>query len=320
MSSNIKNVKICNPAGGNTRVGSCWNDIGIPRGILIGPLNTTFDASTLVALKAVLEPLLLADNPYGRIYPLQNIVVPTDQTKAPDVITFAGNGQQIIASENARSMTFQWYDGGYCLLRALRTANGQNRGIMVIDSKGQLLCTDAGGNLVKFISAYTWAKQFKWPMTTSEVAAYEFFTSFETSQIDDSGVIIDFNVNGGGGLGYLTNLQGLYNVGITQAAAPSSTTVSVKAQVTGCGSADMYDLYADALAVVGAWKVTRADTGGTIVVSAVTKSATFNGWVLTLTSATGLTVNVSLVGPTELAALSSPVAGYESNQLLQIIP
>lgn len=318
--SNIKNVKTCNPAGGNTRVGSCWNDIGIPRGVLIGPLNTTFDATSLAVLKPLLEAALLADNPYQRIYPLQHIVVPTDQTPAPNVITFAGNGQQIIASENARSLTFQWLDGGYCLLRALRTANGQSRGIMVIDSKGQLLCTDAGGNLVKFISAYTWAKQFKWPMTTSEVAAYEYFTSFETSQVDDNGVIIDFNANNGGGLGYLSALQGLFNVAITQAAAPTSTTVSVKAQVVGCGSADMYDLYADALAVPGAWKVNRADTNGTIVVSAVTKSATFNGWVLTLTSATGLTVNVGLAGPTELAALGSPVVGYESNLLSQIIP
>lgn len=318
--ANIKNVKICNPSGGNTRVGSCWNDIGIPRGILIGPLNTTFDASSLAVLKPLLEAALLADNPYGRIYPLQNIVVPTDQTKVPDVITFSGNGQQIIASENARSMTFQWYDGGYCLLRALRTANGQTRGIMVIDSKGQLLCTDAGGDLVKFISAYTWAKQFKWPMTTAEVAAYEFFTSFETSQIDDNGVIIDFNADNGGGLGYLTNLQGLFNVGITQAVAPTSTHVKVKASVIGCGSADMYDLYADALADPAAWAVNRLDTNGTIVVSAVAKSAAFNGWDLTLTAATGLTVNVGLAGPTELAALVAPVVGYESNKLVQVIP
>jgi hypothetical protein len=272
----------------------------------------------LAVLKPLLEAALLADNPYARIYPLQGIVVPTDQTPAPNMITFAGNGQQIVAAENARSMTFQWYDGGYCLLRALRTANGQNRGIMVIDSKGQLLATDGGGDLIKFISAYTWAKQFKWPMTTSEVAAYDYFISFETSQIDDNGVIIDFN-NGGGGLGYLTQLQGLFNVGITQAAAPTSTTVSVKAEVVGCGSQDMYDLYADALAVPGAWKANRADTNGTIVVSAVVKSAVFNGWVLTLTAATGLTLNIGLAGPTELAALGSPVVGYESNLLSQII-
>jgi hypothetical protein len=156
-------------------------------------------------------------------------------------------------------------------------------------------------------------------MTTSEVAAYDYFISFETSQIDDNGVIIDFN-NGGGGLGYLTQLQGLFNVGITQAAAPTSTTVSVKAEVVGCGSQDMYDLYADALAVPGAWKANRADTNGTIVVSAVVKSAVFNGWVLTLTAATGLTLNIGLAGPTELAALGSPVVGYESNLLSQIIP
>lgn len=318
--SNIKNLKLCNPGGGNTRVGSCWNKIGIPRAVLIGPLNTTFDASTLTALKTLIEAALMANDPLQRIYPLQGIVVPTDQTPEPNMITFAGNGQQVVASENARSMTFQWYDGGYCLLRALRETNGQTRGIMVIDSFGQLLCTDAGGNNIKFISAYTWAKQFKWAMTTSEVTAYNYFVSFEGSQIDDSGVIIDFEENGINGLGYLTGLQGLFNVGITEAAAPTSTTVKVKAQVVGCGSADLYDLYADALADVDAWKVNRADNGGTIVVSAVVKSSVFNGWTLTLTAATGLTVNVGLAGPTDLAALAAPVVGYASNTLVQVIP
>lgn len=316
--ANVKNVKICNPAGGNTRVGSCWNDIGIPRGVLIGPLGVELPASTIAALKVAIEAALLADNPYSRIYPLQGIVVPTDQTPEPNMITFAGNGQQVVAGENARSMTFQWFDGGYCLLRALRTANGTQRGVMVIDSKGQLIATDGSGDNIKFISAYTFAKQFKWPMTTSEVAAYNYFMSFETSQVDDAGVIIDFNAENGGGLSYLSSLQGLFNVAITQAAAPTATHVKVKAQVVGCGSSDLYDLYADDLAVVGAWSVTRVDNGGTIVVSAVAKSAVFNGWDLTLTAATGITVNVSLAGPTELDAID--VTGYESNKLVQIIP
>lgn len=301
-------------------MGSCWNNIGIPRGVLIGPLNTAFDASTLAALKTALEAALMDNDPNQRIYPLQNIVVPTDQTPEPNMVTFAGNGQQVVASENARSLTFQWYDGGYCLLRALRTANGQTRGIMIIDSFGQLICTDAGGNDVKFISAYTWAKQFKWAMTTSEVTAYNYFTSFETSQVDDAGVIIDFKAGNAGGLGYLSGLQGLFNVAISEAAAPSSTTVTVKAVVTGCGSTDLYDLYADDLAKPGAWKVTNAANGGTIVVSAVTKSTGTHGWVLTLTSATGLNVNVSLAGPADLAALTPPVEGYASDALLEIIP
>ena len=82
----------------------------------------------------------------------------------------------------------------------------------------------------------------------------------------------------------------------------------------------MYDLYADALAVAGAWKVRNQANNGVIIVASVIKSATLGAWVLTLTAATGLTAGVSLVGPTELAALASPVLGYESDVLIQIIP
>lgn len=315
--SDIANVKVsCVVDNGNTGVGDCWNDVGVPRGIIFVPKNKTYTTASIAAFIAAFLPDLLADNPALRAYPVQNIVEVTDSTTAPNIQTFPGDGSQIVAGENAYALSFRWTDGGFCLLHSLRQSKGQTKAFFVIDSFGQLIGTSGGVGLIKGIVGYNYTTPFKWATTNAAVAVYDTMLSFRPEQVNENIVILDFENNGG--LGYLSGLNGLMNVAISQAAAPTSTHVKVKAVVSGCGSTDLYDLYADALAVTSAWAVTRVDTGGTIVVSAVAKSAVFNGWDLTLTAATGLTVNVGLVGPTELDALD--VSGYASNKLVQIIP
>lgn len=317
----VKNVKnSCVVDNGNTGVGDCWNDIGIPRGLLFVDRDEIFTTATIAALKTQLEAGILAALPAERIYPVQNIVEPTDNTTDPNTQQFAGDGSVIVAGENNYNLSFRWVDGGFCLLHSLRLSKGQTKAFFIIDSFGNLIGTDAGttGNpeQIRGIIGYNYTNPFKFAISTSAVAVYQTMLSFEPSQVNENIAIVDFSNDGG--LAYLSRLNGLFNVSITQAAAPSSTTVTVKAKVSGCTNEDLYDSYADALAVVGAWKVTRVDNGGTITVSAVTKSASTHGWVLTLTSATGLTVNVSLADPTTLDGLD--VTGYASNKLVQIIP
>lgn len=315
--SDVKNVKVaCVTDNGNTRVGDCWNDIGVPRGIIFVPKNKTYTTASISAFLAALLPDLLADDPQGRAYPVQNIVEITDTTTKPNVQTFPGDGSQITSGENAYTMTYRWVDGGFCLQYALRSSRGQTKAFFVIDSYGQLIGTDGGAGLIKGIIGYNYTNPFTWATTNAAVATYDTMLSFRPEQVNENIAILDFNANGG--LGYLSSLEGLFNVNISQAAAPTATVVTVKANVTGCGSSDLYDLYADALAVVGAWKVTDTANGGTIVVSAVAKSAGTHGWALTLTSAAGKTVKVGLVGPTELDAID--VSGYASDTLIQIIP
>lgn len=315
----VKNVKLaCIVDNGNTRVGDCWNDIGVPRGIIFVPKDKTYTTTSIAAFLAAFLPDLLADNPNLRAYPIQNIVEVTDSTTAPNVQTFPGDGSQIISGENAYTMKYRWIDGGFCLLHALRSSKGQTKAFFVIDSFGQLIGTDGGVDLIKGITGYNYTEPFKWATTNAAVADYNTMLSFRPEQVNENIAILDFTNDGG--LGYLSSLEGLFNVHISQAVAPTSTHVKVKANVSGCGSSDLYDLYADALAAPGAWKANRVDTGGVIVISAVAKDPTFNGWDLTLTAATGLTLNISLIGPTELAGGPYDVIGYASDKLVQIIP
>lgn len=315
--SDVKNVKVaCVTDNGNTRVGDCWNDIGVPRGIIFVDRNKSYTTASISAFLAAFLPDLLNDNPQLRAYPIQNIVEIDDTTPETTMITFAGDGSQIAAGESAYTLKFRWNDGGFCLHNSLRKSKGQTKAFFIIDSYGQLVGTDGGDGLIKGIIGYNYTNPFKFASTKDTVAVYNTMLSFRPEQVNENIAILDFNNNGG--LGYLSSLEGLFNVSILQAVAPTSTHVKVKAVVTGCGSADLYDTYADELAVVGAWDVRNTANNGTVVVSAVAKSAVFNGWDLTLTAATGLTVTVALAGPTELDGLD--VSGYASNKLTQIIP
>src|ERR1700676_406423 len=248
----VKNVKqTCIVDNGNTGVGQCWNDIGVPRGIIFVPLNKTYTTVSIAAFLTAFLPDLLADSPQARAYPVQNIVEVTDSTTAPNMQTFPGDGTQIVAGENAYTMKYRWIDGGFCLLYNLRASKGSTKAFFIIDSFGNLIGTDGGTDLIKGIVGYNYTEPFKWATTNAAVADYNTMLSFRPGQVNENMALLDFSQNGG--LGYLSSLNGLFNVHISQAAAPTSTTVSVKAQVLGCGSTDLYDLYQDTLAVPGAW-------------------------------------------------------------------
>jgi hypothetical protein len=317
----VNNVKApSNNTGRNTGVGSKWFDIGILRGIIIVGNGVSYDTTTIASFLAAFLPDLLNDNPDLRAYPLQNIVEPTDGTKKPDIITFPGDGSQVVGGENAYNLMMRWIDGGADLHESMRQTNRQKVSILIIDSNGQLIGTSAGAppNTIIGIPAYIYTTPLTMPVTNATVATYETMISFGAAYLNDNRVILDFN-GANGGLGYLASLSGLFNVNITEAADPKPTTVSVKAVVLGMGNADLYTQFKAALNVVGAWKIVRQDTGGVIAVTAVAASDDFGGWVLSFDNYTG-NVLVSLAGPTELAALEAPVDGFASNQLVETIP
>jgi len=316
----VQNSKNCSKSFGNTGVGDCWNDIGIPRGIIFVPIGKEYTSVSIAAFKAALAPDLLADNAALRAYPIQNIVVTTDNTADAAVTTFAGDGSIAIGFEPNQDMTFQWTQGGFCLLHALRKSKGQNRAFFVIDSKGQLIGTQGStADTVKGIVGYNYTNPAKWPVgTDNPIPIYNTRLSFRPEQVNEDIAILSFADDGG--LGYLTGLVGLQDVVLTQGAARAAGVLKVKAK-TDCGSVDLYDVYDGELAVVGAWKVVNKATGNVVTITAVAVDTNIHGWTITVDTtdpdytaiAGGLLV--SLAGPTELDALD--VTGYESNTLAQ---
>lgn len=318
----VKNIGICNQIGGNTGVKPCFNDIGIPRAIFFVPIGKTFTTATMAALKTALEAAILANSPYQRMYPLQSIVQITDNSTDPTSQTFSGDNSQVFTSQGFYNLNFQWVQGGICLLLALLKANSRNKAFFIVDSYGQLIGTDAGTDLIKGITGNSFTQKFKFSVGTDAVAAYSTNLIFAPEQVNENLAIVNFNQTGGGGLAYLTNLSGLVDVNVLQNAARALGVLKVGVKTT-CGTVNLYDDFAAALATAGAWQAKNTLTGKPIAILSAVADATNLGWTVTLDtadanySAAAGGVQIGLAGPATLAALGTPVVGYESDFLAQ---
>lgn len=318
----VKNISICNQQGGNTGVKACYNDIGIPRAILFVPIGATYTTASLAALKTALAAGVLNNSPYSRIYPLQNIVQITDSSSEPTSQTFSGDNSVVFTSQGFYNLKFQWVVGGICLLIQLLKANSRNKAFLIIDSFGQLIGQEAGTDLIKGIVGNSFTDKFKFSVGNDAVAAYTTNLTFEPSQVNENLAIVNFNLPSGGGLAYLTSLSGLLDVNISQNAARALGVLKVGAK-TACGTVNLFDDYAAALAVAGAWRAKTTTGGLPIAITSVAQDATNLGWTVTLDttdpnySATAGAIQIGLAGPATLAALGTPVVGYESDFLAQ---
>ena len=318
----IKNISVCNQPGGNTGVKACYNDIGIPRAILFVPIGKTYTTASFAALKTALAAGVLENNPFNRIYPLQNIVQITDNSSEPTSQTFSGDNSQVFTSQGFYNLNFQWVTGGVCLLIALLKANSRNKAFFIIDSYGQLIGQEAGTDLIKGIVGNSFTQKLKIAVGTDAVAAYSTNLIFSPEQVNENLAIVNFNLENAGGLAYLTGLSGLLDVNINQSAARAAGVLKVGAK-TACGTVNLFDDYAAALAVAGAWRAKTTTGGLPIAITSVAQDATNLGWTVTLDtadpnySATAGAVQIGLAGPATLAALGTPVVGYESNFLAQ---
>ena len=92
--------------------------------------------------------------------------------------------------------------------------------------------------------------------------------------------------------------------GITSVTLSSPAGGKVKAVKT-INNQDLYDIYADALNKASAWVLTDSVTGNVVTPSAVAKDATLKAWAFTYNNE--YPVNITLVSPSALAALTPPV-------------
>lgn len=318
----VKNVLTsCLTESGNTGVGDCFVDIGMPRVIFFVPDKAVYSTADLATFVAALKAAILNDAPRNRVFPVQNIVDIQDQTEKTVIQTF-NTGAKAKVRPGFYDITAQWVTGGFCVLYNLIKANGRNKRFLIGTDTGLIIGTDAGTVLVPeqlrgIKPALIDAEPFGFS-DGSKKSVYQVHMNWEPNQINQGIAFMD--VNPLGGLSYLEQLDGLQNVTLTSGAAATGTTVTIKA-TTSCGAADLFDDFADNLADPDAWSIIREDTGAAVVPSAVAKSTALKAWILTFTTP-GLSklLDVRLAGPTELAADPIDVVGYESNMLVQTTP
>lgn len=307
----------CSGLGGNTGVGACFNNIRFIKALIFVPNGKTYSTASIAAFKALIEADIISDIPSQRAYPVQGLVKPTDNSTKPVFETFP-DGSIANVNNGFYDWSFQFIKGGLCLSIALQKANGANRAFFVIDDQGRLYGVDAGAGLIRGVDPnLTYTPPFTLN-TGTNVTVYETRVNFTPDQLNTGVKILDFGAEGG--LNYLSGLNGLQDVNITQGAARALGVLKVGAY-TACGTVDLHTLYAAELADTDAWRARNKATKNPIPITAVADNPTNLGWTVTLDTANANysagagTIEIALAGPTETFPLIN--LGVESNWLAQ---
>lgn len=312
----VKNILYNNP-GGNTGVGPKFGQLGFVKALIFVPAGKQYPTSSIAAFKTALEADILADLPYNRAFPLQGLVKPTDSSTKPVTETFP-DGSIAIVNNGFYDLEYQFLKGGLNLSIALQKSNGKNWWFFIVDDQVTVRGVDAGPGFMTGINPNLTYTPPAVMNTGTNVAVYSTRVNFTPNQLGVDGCFLDFTQDGG--LNYLTNLNGLLDVNIYQAAARAAGVFKVGANVAN-GSVDLHAEFPSELAVVGAFQVRNKATGKPLTVTAVADDPTDNGWSVTVSAsdpnytAGAGTLQISLAGPTELNGLIS--GGYESNWLDQ---
>lgn len=312
----VKNILYLG-GGANTGVGQKFAQLGFIKGLIFVPAGKQYPTSSIAAFKTALEADILADLDYQRAYPLQGLVKPTDTSTKPVTETFP-DGSIAVVNDGFYDLEFQFLKGGNSLSVAMQKNNGRNWWFFIIDDQVTLRGVDAGAGFMTGINPNLTYTPPAVMNTGTAVAVYSTRVNFTPNQLGRDGCFLDFSQDGG--LNYLTNLSGLLDVNVYQASARAAGVFKVGAQ-TACGTVDLHAEYPSQLAIVGAWRVRNKATGKPLTVTAVADDAADGGWSVTVSvsdanySAGAGTLEVSLAGPTEIAALID--GGYEGNWLAQ---
>lgn len=302
----VLNKKTCIVQGANTGFGNCVLSFAHIAGAILVPRGTQFTPEDLEDFQAALETRAMAANPQQRIFPIHHFEQVTDNTEDKTIETL-GYGGKYPVREGDYDWTFQFLQGGICLLKSLRKFNGAGMNALFYDANGVVFGQKIGDNLAGIPLVFFWADQWR-PSdgTASSVYAVQFV--FKPRYInDDLGFVeTDFNPS---------LVQGLKDVVLSEGAGSARPALKVLAH-TGCSRDNLYDLYADELAAVAAWTATI--NGGSVAITSVAEDPAIGGWTVTLDDTdpnydANDPIILSLADPVTLDGLG--VSGYESRKL-----
>lgn len=294
----------------NTGV-ECGKSLTTPIGILIVAAAAKWTKADMVDPLAFFQQRI-HEVKSKRFYPvfadLKNIEVAegSDQTES------YADGTTKLLNLAGYTITLTFADGGECLAKKLISFNKKGYRFIIVDNLNQfkvrknadgtysgLKATDLYGTRPELA---TFAASYKNKVVLS-IPLDEYITNSAIFQTDAD----------------LSDLMGLLDVDVESKAAASATKVTVGA-TTECAGTDLYDLFADELANIDAWKIKDAATGTAVTITAAAKNDAAQGWDLTFATQAGKTLSVGLADASVLAALTpEPVTGYEGAKMASIV-
>lgn len=245
-------------------------DWKIIAGAFIWDQPKTFSAAELANLQLTLQNLAWSDTAANRMYPVGNFLNPQDNSEDPVIQTFS-DGAKAKVRDGVMDWKFDFTAGGFPLLQAYRTHNGNNTVYAIFyDKNNNILAYNNGGNAAAIPQQIFDAET--WKMNTGQATAvYRTHFVFSPSYGVDNAEYF----NAGFDLSQIVGLQDIKVIvnGFNQATGMANLTL-----LTENGGSNLYDLYlADIVAAI--FQATNANTGGDISITTVTPLAgnkTFN--------------------------------------------
>lgn len=313
----LNKISCTDESGNNTGIPDCFVNPKYIMGIILTPPTFKIAAADMADLLTALQTATMA-GAGARIYPLINFVaLSADNSQAPTKESF-GYGASIVIKDGDYDMTFQYVDGGLCLHKQLRTFNSKKWGVFFVDADGIIYGYKNGNDLQAIPLNQFYAE--KWKVSDgSKSAQFLVDVSFKSQYLNEFVGFIatadEFDI--------ATTVTGLINLIVKEVTALATGTVKVQIN-TSCGGANLYDTFKSALSLVGAWSASNAATGSAITITTVTANDTDKSFSLAFNTtagypSTGGKINLSLAAPAALAALASPMVGYESNVLVETV-
>jgi hypothetical protein len=295
-------ISFCGSTGKNTGGIDCDVRLQNPRMMFVGGAKiTTAEQATEITLKAAIQDRIRRENgDPEKLYPFPVINTVTNNTEQPTEETL-GDGTKRQLREGRPSYLLESGFVGLNQEAAMLEFNGATVPVMMLDDSGKLVGKhDDDGNLIGAkaqisTSAAGFGTYAAGTTTKTSVSYLDSRALSSNAKLFDTAFDTD-------------DFEGLLDVTLETLVAPTGNAHKIGAFIENRSigqDKNLYDLYEDELAVVGAWRGYTA-AGAEVAPSTVVKDAALKGWTVTFGVAVA---TINLATPEDLDALD--VVGVE---------
>lgn len=295
----------------NTGFGSCPFDPDLIVGMILFGERKIFSKAEIADLEQTLRDLTVADSKIGRAYPISNFVAATDNTE-DETLQTTDYGAKKVVRDGDYDLTFQFFDGGLCLLKALTSHNGPTP-FLLYDKQNRIIGTEENGLLATIPPHFFYAKN--WRLATgSTTANFSVRVSFASRYINQKLGFVEAGFD-------LNELEGLQDLKLDVGSFDGVTGEAVVTVETDCGAVNVGEQYADVFeANPDLFTATNGETGEQIAVESVDYNAGLKTFTVGLDTddvnypedGTGIKLNLASISVLEAAGIS----GYEASEVV----
>ena len=326
---NISGILNQATAAGNSKASAIYFDVKNITGAILTPKGyqiSNANLATVAALLAALQADCNNANKAARLFPIYGFEQISDNSEDLQVQT-TSIGSRKPVRDGYNDWGFEFFTGGLSLLNQLRKFNKQSdsHDFFFIDANNRLIgmtATDSTGNTIMQAIPSNGGFFFAHPFKMNDggkLAGYKLQFVFHPKYINDLVNYVDLNA-----VDLATTLYALEDVNLTGIADGTSGTYDIVLQTpTGIYLATNY---AAALTQNGAWVATNTQTGVAIPITGVTAKGDGHTFLVVLNKVDanyptvgGQKVTITLAAPAALAALTTPLTGFESTGGVSIV-